>query len=175
VQTAAVIIAICVALRRQHPEHCVCFWSPQRKRGSEELNFVQQRVTDKISALQQKACKERLGDEGLVQQREVEGGVFIYLTTGRQNQPLLRGAQKQPTYNEHKLQQVKFQIDVRKKCFTLKGSGSGAQKTCGTSIFADTPHLTRKGPEQPGLTLDLSLAEQWVEPEIPSRSVDTHF
>lgn len=66
-----VIIAICVALRRQHPEHCVWFWSPQRKRESEELDFTQQRITNMITALQHKACKERLRDQGLFCHRGV--------------------------------------------------------------------------------------------------------
>lgn len=53
-----VTIAICVVFRRQHPEHCVWFWSPQRKRESEELDFIQGRVTNMISVLQHKACNE---------------------------------------------------------------------------------------------------------------------
>lgn len=51
----------------------------------------------------------------------------------------------------------------------MKGSGSRTQKACGISILADTQHLTRKGPEQPGLTLNLSLPEQWVRLDNPQR------
>lgn len=66
-----VIIAICVALGRQHLEHRVWFCFPQRKRESEELDFVQQGVTNMITALQHKACKEVLRDQGLFLHREV--------------------------------------------------------------------------------------------------------
>lgn len=44
--------------------------------------------------------------------------------------------------------------------FHYEGSGSGAEKVCGISIFADTQCLTKKGPEQPGFKL--GLPGQWV-------------
>lgn len=50
-------IAICVALRRQHPSHCVWFWLPQRKREFEELNLIQQRVTNMGGALDRRSGK----------------------------------------------------------------------------------------------------------------------
>lgn len=121
-----VIVAICVALRRQHLEHCVWCWTPQDESLKNWISSSQRNPCDAAQG-----CGRRVWEvRGSFFTREAEGcsQLLNHSLWRTQNQPFLRRAQEKTLGSEHKLQQVKYPVDVKKQCFTMSALDQGLRR-----------------------------------------------
>ena len=64
------ILSLCSALVRPHLESCVQLWSPQHRKDTELLEWVQRKATKMTQGLEHLCCEERPRDLGLIQPEE---------------------------------------------------------------------------------------------------------
>ncbi|PKU45849.1 hypothetical protein llap_3850 [Limosa lapponica baueri] len=110
-----------------HLEYYIQLWGPQQKKGMDLFEWVQRRPMKTIRGLEHLSCEDTLRESGLfiLEKRKLQGDLtvaFQYLKVAyrRDGEGLfIREWSNRMGGNGFKLEEGKFQLDIKKKFFTL--------------------------------------------------------
>ncbi|PKU42037.1 hypothetical protein llap_7659 [Limosa lapponica baueri] len=114
-------------LVRPHLEYCVQLWSPQHRKNMDLLEQVQWRATKMTRGLEHLCYEDRLRELGLfsLEKRRLQGDLimaFQYLKGAYRRDGegfFMRECNNRTRDNGFKLEDGRFQLDTRKKFFTV--------------------------------------------------------
>ena len=123
------ILPLCSALMKPHPEYCIQFWSSQHKKNMLELlKRVQRRATKMIRGLEHLPYEDKLRELGLfsLEKRRFWGDLIVASQYLKQDYRKAGEALFIRTYsnrtrgNDFKLEESRFRLDISKKFFTVR-------------------------------------------------------
>ncbi|KFQ10116.1 hypothetical protein N329_00805 [Haliaeetus albicilla] len=121
-----VILSLYSALVRPHLEYCIQLWGPQQRKDMDLLEQVQRRATKMIRRLEHPYYEERLRELGLFSLEKAQGDLIVafqyfkraYKKDG--DKPFSRACYDGTRGNGFKLKKGRFNLDIRKKFFTIR-------------------------------------------------------
>lgn len=122
-QGREIVLLLCSALVRPHPEYCAQLQGPQLRKDMGLLDWVQSRATEMIRGLEHLSYKEKLRHLRLLILEKVLGKLYCQLSVPEESYKkdrdkfFNRACSNRTRGNGFKLKENRFRLNIRKKYF----------------------------------------------------------